>query len=289
MGRRSFAAVLLGPSGLLREGLTRILSEADFRIVASAPCIDDLCPTVWPQCQSILLLIDAGGDLNGAVGQVGLFKQWHPTARVAVLADHGQPNDIVSVFRAGANAFFIKVAPCDTFIKALELVMLGETILPAAVLSVISDYTDGDEDNHELAARDDCATAGKLLEYRSGDRPQLSTREKFILRCLVEGDSNKAIARKINIADATVKVHVKAILRKIRVHNRTQAAIWAMSNDLSVTPTGGAPSAPVKPAGYLSANGEARPGSSRNGARRNGIEVERERQLPGSDGSERGC
>ena len=61
--------------------------------------------------------------------------------------------------------------------------------------------------------------------------PQLSTREKLILRCLIEGDSNKCIARKIDIAEATVKVHVKAILRKIRVQNRTQAAIWAMNNE----------------------------------------------------------
>src|SRR5258705_11591404 len=58
--------------------------------------------------------------------------------------------------------------------------------------------------------------------------PQLSTRKKSILRCLIEGDSNKCIARKIDIAEATVKVHVKAILRKIRVQNRTQAAIWGM-------------------------------------------------------------
>jgi two-component system nitrate/nitrite response regulator NarL len=50
------------------------------------------------------------------------------------------------------------------------------------------------------------------------------------LRYLIEGDPNKTIARKIHITEATVKVHVKAILRKIRVHNRTQAAIWAMNN-----------------------------------------------------------
>src|SRR4030088_2616482 len=60
--------------------------------------------------------------------------------------------------------------------------------------------------------------------------PQLSPREKSILHCLSEGDSNKCIARKIDIAEATVKAHVKAILRKIRVQNRTQAAIWGMNN-----------------------------------------------------------
>src|SRR5262249_6905338 len=59
---------------------------------------------------------------------------------------------------------------------------------------------------------------------------RLSARQQSILRCLVQGDSNKTIARKMAMAEATVKVHVKAILRKIRVHNRTQAAIWAISN-----------------------------------------------------------
>ena len=72
--------------------------------------------------------------------------------------------------------------------------------------------------------------------------PQLSPREKSILRCLIEGDSNKSIARKIDIAEATVKVHVKAILRKIRVQNRTQAAIWAMNHGtLAVAQNGSAP------------------------------------------------
>ena len=66
--------------------------------------------------------------------------------------------------------------------------------------------------------------------------PQLSSREKSVLRCLIKGNSNKCIARKMDIAEGTVKVHVKAILRKIRVHNRTQAAIWGQPR---VTDTSG--------------------------------------------------
>ena len=58
----------------------------------------------------------------------------------------------------------------------------------------------------------------------------------MILRCIIEGDSNKCVARKIDIAEATVKVHVKAILRKIRVQNRTQAAIWGVNNGFQIQP-----------------------------------------------------
>ena len=58
------------------------------------------------------------------------------------------------------------------------------------------------------------------------------------MRCLIEGASNKCIARKIDIAEATVKVHIKAILRKIRVQNRTQAAIWGINNQSLARPMG---------------------------------------------------
>ena len=58
----------------------------------------------------------------------------------------------------------------------------------------------------------------------------LSFREAAILQALIDGAPNKLIAQNLNITEATVKVHVKAVLRKIRVKNRTQAAVWAVKN-----------------------------------------------------------
>jgi two-component system nitrate/nitrite response regulator NarL len=235
---------------LLREGLSRILSAADFRIVASASSVNELALTAQPRHRSILLIIDAGDDLSAAARQVELFKKHHPTGRTAVLADHNQPNDIVSAFRAGANAYFVKVAPCDAFIKSLELVMLGETILPAAMLSTLLDGAGDDRNPRQEAVERGCwkVAAGDCMETDGDDTPRLSMREKCILTHLIEGDSNKVIARKIDIAEATVKVHVKAILRKIRVHNRTQAAIWAMSSGLSIPTMDNALPPPAKAA-----------------------------------------
>jgi two-component system nitrate/nitrite response regulator NarL len=62
------------------------------------------------------------------------------------------------------------------------------------------------------------------------DVDRLSPREREILSHLVEGHSNKGIARILGITEATVKVHLKSVQRKIRVENRTQAAIWALAN-----------------------------------------------------------
>ena len=251
--------VLVGPNVLLREGLARILSAADFRILGSASGIDDPVLSSLPQAQPILLIIDVSDDFDTALGQIESFKHRYPAGRVAVLAHHHhQLTHMVSAFRLGANAYLVKVATCDTFIKSLELVMLGVTLLPPEILTFISDRQDrsrngraaghnghaaDDEDDADDGHADDddvgddgemvrteVGTNGHVPQANSSYTPRLSARQQSILRCLIQGDSNKTIARKMAIAEATVKVHVKAILRRIRVHNRTQAAIWAMSN-----------------------------------------------------------
>jgi two-component system nitrate/nitrite response regulator NarL len=166
--------------------------------------------------------MDVGGtDADAEFAQIADFKAIYPTSHVVVLADHCRSTDIVSAFRAGADAYLTKVAAYETFVKALELVMLGQTVLPAETSKFIQDIRHGLKER-ELSI--------------------LSTREKCILRCLIEGESNKTIAREINIAEATVKVHVKAILRKIRVRNRTQAAVWAMNHGALTPASGNGPS-----------------------------------------------
>ena len=225
--RYSFGTVLIGRSSLLREGLARILRSANFRILASVPSADSLLASKIRPHQVLFLVVHTGDDFYATVERVGILRNRHPEGRLAVVADHYRPNELVSAFRAGATGYFIDAMSSDAFVKSIELVMMGETVFPPALLSFALEP----EGNHleEVDFRND----NQSLPVPAEDRiaPQLSPREQSILHCLIKGDSNKSIARKIDIAEATVKVHVKAILRKIRVHNRTQAAIWGMNNE----------------------------------------------------------
>jgi two-component system nitrate/nitrite response regulator NarL len=240
MRRRSFSIVLIGPHALLREGLTHILCDAQFRVAASAPCLSDLAPNAFQRSDQMFLIIESNGDARVALAQIKLFKEQNPEGRVAVLGDRERPADMVAAFQSGANVYFDSRGRCDAFIKALELVMLGETILPLELLFYVR-CPEVEEETSTKVGLHQPESAAKKPQLAQLEWPQLSFRENCILRCIVEGASNKVIARKIDITEATVKVHVKAILRKVRVRNRTQAAIWAMNHAGEIWPDGYSP------------------------------------------------
>jgi two-component system nitrate/nitrite response regulator NarL len=100
----------------------------------------------------------------------------------------------------------------DAFVRSLRLICSGERVFPRDLA---------------LERRPQAPSSSTKSEFND---VRLSPREKEILSYLVAGDSNKAIARGLGITEATVKVHLKSVQRKIRVENRTQAAVWALAN-----------------------------------------------------------
>jgi DNA-binding NarL/FixJ family response regulator len=233
MRRQSFLTVVVGQNVLLREGLVGILRAAGFRVLDSACSVSDLDMSFWSQQQQlILMIVAAGDDSNAAVEQLDRFKDLHTNGSVVVVADRFRLNDVISAFQHGTKAYILKEVSSAAFIKYLELVMMGETIVPQVILSFILDRKDDDQDENEIKVngRHDRMNTEDNQVCGNNRVPHLSDREKAILRCLITGDSNKAIARKIDIAEATVKVYIKSILHKVQVQNRTQAAIWAMKN-----------------------------------------------------------
>ena len=121
-----------------------------------------------------------------------------------------------------------------TLVDALQLIVSEQVrvlmVSDSAIAGPSADLPANDEDASELQGRPRIASAMPSFPDAafSARVPALSQREDQVLRALARGQSNKVIARACTVTEATVKVHVKSILRKIQVGNRTQAAIWAM-------------------------------------------------------------
>src|SRR5581483_4421451 len=152
---------------------------------------------------------------------------------------------VMAILRVGANGFMLKRIDCEAFTKSLELVMLGQSVLSSSVVELFMEQKlEPQAAPPPLSSPGRYRLAGCETDGASAAQ-KLSTREIEILECLTRGEANKLIARKFAIAEATVKVHLKASLRKIPAKNRTQAAIWAhdylvASNNSTVDPTTGA-------------------------------------------------
>jgi two-component system, NarL family, nitrate/nitrite response regulator NarL len=146
-----------------------------------------------------------------------------------VIAETNGPVDLESIVALDADGYILNLGSRDILLKALELTLLDQQVFVLG--SPIAKPTDRPDARSLESAR--------RTDPRGSDGPgagaaamQLSDRERQVLISLAHGRSNKAIARLCQLSEATVKVHLKAILRKTNTRNRTQAAIWALRHQL---------------------------------------------------------
>jgi two-component system nitrate/nitrite response regulator NarL len=223
--------VLSCKNSMLREGLKHILSSTRFRLHSEGMTRDDIILDQNVPGSSLLVILDANLYPAMLTHGIASIKEQYPQARVVVLSDSFNLDDMKSAFHSGADGYCLATTGCEALIKYLDLVMLGEVVFPsAAFLSAISDTQYEAETKEPLAITVLPAHLPLSLETHDSPIRMLSSRESEILQCLMQGAPNKVIARKLDVAEATVKVHIKAILRKIRVANRTQAAMWAVNH-----------------------------------------------------------
>jgi two-component system, NarL family, nitrate/nitrite response regulator NarL len=207
--------VLVCQNTLIRSGISHILSGT--RFVLSDATLEQ--PSEVPS----LCLIHADQAADELSATVERLKAQWLSARVVLLTEAMEPAATMQALKAGLDGLCSTAMNREPLIKALELVMLGETfIAPAFTLSL------ADEASRRQQARPDGAIV--VGPAAAAIANKLSPREAQILRHLTQGASNKHIARELGLAEATIKVHLKAILRKVRAANRTQAAMWAQQH-----------------------------------------------------------
>ena len=220
---RGVNVIVIEPRTLLLEGLISLLHGSDFRVM-SAVGTPDKIPQAASECASILII----GASNEPAEILEYFEKNRPAARnikiviiAEVLGRVAQP-DILKCLSSGADCCIFNVRSRDVLLRSLHLVALGQR-------AVVFGHDNGALDIVEFERK-----PGRPMDCEAqvnGVSPaQLSARELEILSFIVAGESNKAIARACHLAESTVKIHLKAILRKIHVRNRTQAAIWAIQN-----------------------------------------------------------
>lgn len=210
--------LVVDSSRLFREGLRHLLTDTQFEIALECISLVDALTDIERGFEPQLVLVELGGaeDWHGMLKEL---RDACPNARIIVLSTTLAARSLAQALDAGVDGYLLKNISLQGLTQSLELAMLGEKVFPTQLASLLS--------------------AGKIGSdrpiFRTAARTNgLSDRETAILRCLVSGYPNKVIADQLQMTEASVKVHLKAVLRKIQASNRTQAAIWAINNGFQV-------------------------------------------------------
>lgn len=210
--QRDLTVSIIGKDELVREGVRRILSDSGLDISCAVATPSHLPVPNEQDERTHIVLCDTPGGAE-AIGAIQNIRLQAPDARIVVMVDEFAVENVGAAFGEGVDGYVIKGIGCEPLVGVLNLVATGEKVFPSQMALMLS------------------APVWNLpsANWDIRNDVNLSDREIEILRCLMNGDGNKVIARRLDITEATVKVHVKAVLRKLGVQNRTQAAVWAIT------------------------------------------------------------
>ena len=198
--------VVADDHAVVREGLAQLLSTAaDVELVGAAANGSEAVDVVDREHPDVVLMDLSMPEVDGAEATRRILAA-DPTARVVVLTSFADDRHIVEALQAGAIGYVLKHAEPDELLGAIRAAAAGDAPIDPKAARVL------------------------LESKRVRSDQQLSSREVEVLRLVAAGLANKQIARRLGIAERTVKAHLTNIFTRIDVTDRTQAALWAERN-----------------------------------------------------------
>jgi two-component system, NarL family, nitrate/nitrite response regulator NarL len=207
--------LLLEPNKLVRAGIKKILCDLGVIVEKDAGGIQDAVSYLEGGGRPDLILMEFDAECGSPMETLRSIRAAAPEAKIVALTSEISSFSLLEALKAGISGLLNKDISPETFLHSLHLVATGEKVFPIHSAFLISA-----EESKTSVSRSQPAA------------PDLSAREVKVLQCLAGGLPNKLIARELNITETTVKAHVKTVMRKVDVENRTQAAIWCIGKGL---------------------------------------------------------
>lgn len=211
--------LLIDDHALVRKGIEELLQSRGVQVVASVSSGEEGLRRARELASDIILL---DIQMKGMTGIEALrqLRAGGDRTPVVMLTMSREDSDLAAALRAGAQGYLLKDIEPEELVPALEGVLGGNNVVAKEMVGTLARIVQGDE--------------GEARESRQPATPfsKLTPRELEILERIAGGLSNKMIAQALLITDGTVKLHVKAILRKLGMRSRVEAAVSAVTNGL---------------------------------------------------------
>ncbi len=205
--------ILVDDHPMLRKGVRQLVElEDDMQVIGEAGNGKDAIELVQ-QLDADLILLDLSMKGMDGIETLRAMREAGVDSRIVVFTVSDESNDMVAAFKAGADGYLLKDMDPEELVSRIRDACVGKMVLSQELTETLT-----------KAFRDNARR-----EQNSG-YDALTRREKEILRMIAGGLSNKMIGRELDIVEATVKVHVKHLLKKLGLRSRVEAAVWAVEH-----------------------------------------------------------
>ena len=207
--------LIIDDHALFRVGLQGLLEQRGIEVAdAVASGIEGIQRA--GELKPDIILLDLRMPDMGGLEVLQKLRENNPAIPVVMLTTSNEESDLIKSLRSGAQGYLLKDMEPDELVSALRDIENGKNVVAQDLTDTLARMVQGDTN----------------VVDEEGPFSELTPREMEILCLLAEGQSNKLIARNLGISDGTVKLHVKAILRKLGIHSRVEAAVIAVEQGL---------------------------------------------------------
>ena len=207
--------LIIDDHALFRVGLQGLLEQRGIEVADAVASGSEGIQRVAELKPDIVLLDLRMPDMGG-LEVLQKLRESESAIPVVMLTTSNEEADLIKSLRSGAQGYLLKDMEPDELVSALRDIENGKNVVAQDLTDTLARMVQGDTN----------------VADEEGPFSELTPREMEILCLLAEGQSNKLIARNLGISDGTVKLHVKAILRKLGIHSRVEAAVIAVEQGL---------------------------------------------------------
>jgi len=201
---------------LFRSGIKLLLQrQKDFDVIGEASDGAE-CVKLAQKLKPDLVLLDLHMEGVGGLEALPLLKKEIPDVYVLMLTVSEDTEDLIEALKLGASGYLLKNIDTDFLLDSIKRAANGESVMSPQMAVNLAN----------------AIRLEKKVTPEKEEVPHLSPREAQIIQLIAKGASNKEIARGLDIAESTVKIHVQGILRKLNLTSRVQAAIYAIDHNL---------------------------------------------------------
>jgi len=211
--------LLIDDHALVRRGIEQLLQSRGVQVVASVSSGEEGIRRAR-ELPADLILLDVKMPGMSGIETLKRLRAEGIKTKVVMLTMSREDADLAAALKAGAQGYVLKDIEPEELLPTLEAAMGGEHVVAREMVGSLARQVGGKGARGREASGDAAPFA------------ELTPREREILEALADGLSNKMIARALQITDGTVKLHVKAILRKLGVRSRVEAAVAAVEQGL---------------------------------------------------------